>query len=434
MSKTVCRTCLLESSDGEYVSLYTEINIDDTELEFCKMLYDCTGINCNRTDGLTSLICRSCTKEICSAYFFRKKCLVSQALLRVNVPETEKVCNEIESIQEEPEKNQDILYGETKPIQNETYEDEDEDDDNSNTSIITTNDILFEPDHESEGNEAEQDMEEEEAEASDKYFYQYITQEVEMLSQERDQIETVENQLLGFEEETISEEEHMNENMQIKFESELHEETGETSNEKPPYEINVVPVPDKPKLELSVDQAYSCEFCGKISLKYDTYRKHRTIHHSDVKSLWVKASNRDNVNVSSYLCDFCGMDLKSENGLQIHRRKHTGERPYVCTECGKGFTCRQYLSDHVKRHTEEIKFFCDICDKGFTRERNLQWHKKIHTDERPFTCEICQKKFLYNSKLKLHIRTHAGERPYREYEQRRKPRVRRKKAEILLTE
>ncbi len=33
-------------------------------------------------------------------------------------------------------------------------------------------------------------------------------------------------------------------------------------------------------------------------------------------------------------CSECGKKFTQSANLQVHMRKHTGERPYECSECG----------------------------------------------------------------------------------------------------
>lgn len=84
MNKSMCRTCLADLSNKKSNSLYTLINIveNDSTFELCKMLYDCTSVNCFANDELPSLVCQNCFTEIQRSFMFRLKCLESQTVLR----------------------------------------------------------------------------------------------------------------------------------------------------------------------------------------------------------------------------------------------------------------------------------------------------------------------------------------------------------------
>nr|XP_061796014.1 Wilms tumor protein homolog isoform X9 [Nerophis lumbriciformis] len=68
--------------------------------------------------------------------------------------------------------------------------------------------------------------------------------------------------------------------------------------------------------------------------------------------------------------------------LQMHGRKHTGEKPYQCdvTECGRRFSRSDQLKRHQRRHTGEKPFMCrwSNCQKKFARSDELVRHHSMH--------------------------------------------------------
>jgi uncharacterized C2H2 Zn-finger protein len=50
------------------------------------------------------------------------------------------------------------------------------------------------------------------------------------------------------------------------------------------------------------------------------------------------------------VCDYddCTKRFRVERDLEIHLRKHRGERPYVCSECDKAFAERIDYKRHMK--------------------------------------------------------------------------------------
>ncbi|XP_075879865.1 WT1 transcription factor b isoform X3 [Nelusetta ayraudi] len=96
--------------------------------------------------------------------------------------------------------------------------------------------------------------------------------------------------------------------------------------------------------------------------------------------------------------------------LQMHGRKHTGEKPYLCNfpDCGRGFSRSDQLKRHQRRHTGVKPFQCETCQRKFSRSDHLKTHTRIHTGEKPFTCRWsnCQKKFARSDELMRHHSMH----------------------------
>ncbi|XP_049579254.1 WT1 transcription factor a isoform X1 [Syngnathus scovelli] len=99
--------------------------------------------------------------------------------------------------------------------------------------------------------------------------------------------------------------------------------------------------------------------------------------------------------------------------LQMHGRKHTGEKPYHCdvAECGRGFSRSDQLKRHQRRHTGVKPFQCETCQRKFSRSDHLKTHTRTHTgktSEKPFNCRWpnCQKKFARSDELVRHHNMH----------------------------
>nr|XP_061812324.1 Wilms tumor protein homolog isoform X12 [Nerophis lumbriciformis] len=99
--------------------------------------------------------------------------------------------------------------------------------------------------------------------------------------------------------------------------------------------------------------------------------------------------------------------------LQMHGRKHTGEKPYHCdvAECGRGFSRSDQLKRHQRRHTGDKPFQCATCQRKFSRSDHLKTHTRTHTgktSEKPFNCRWpnCQKKFARSDELVRHHNMH----------------------------
>ncbi|XP_075150716.1 uncharacterized protein LOC142224815 [Haematobia irritans] len=114
-----------------------------------------------------------------------------------------------------------------------------------------------------------------------------------------------------------------------------------------------------------------------------------------------------------YLCTLCGLICTSQSNLNIHYRRHTGEKPFKCDFCGRAYARLYDVQVHRRVHTGESPFKCTICEKAFKRSNKLKVHMRIHTNERPYKCTQCEKAFKQSKDLNIHKRTHTGERPYK---------------------
>ena len=93
----------------------------------------------------------------------------------------------------------------------------------------------------------------------------------------------------------------------------------------------------------------------------------------------------------------CGKGFQTQEKLDIHSRKHTGEKIFNCDVCGKAVATIGALKTHMRKHDQNIlrNHQCFECGKAFANKGSLKMHLKVHTDELPHQCSVCLKRFKF---------------------------------------
>ncbi|KAH8287261.1 hypothetical protein KR054_005112 [Drosophila jambulina] len=170
---------------------------------------------------------------------------------------------------------------------------------------------------------------------------------------------------------------------------------------------------------------HTCEICCKSFANVHRLRRHIQSIHEDLhrhvcdicgKKFKFKPSferhllEHQGVVAPAVECPVCGVWLKNEHSLRLHRFTHDSTDT-VCPHCGKTCTSRTALRGHVKyAHKLTTNLQCTYCEKSFKQQRNLDEHMAIHTGLQLYNCPHCPKECRSRSNMYVHIKQrHADE-------------------------
>lgn len=101
-----------------------------------------------------------------------------------------------------------------------------------------------------------------------------------------------------------------------------------------------------------------------------------------------------------------------QHTLKKHIRSHENLRNFKCEHCNKAFNFDDSLKDHVQRvHLQIYKFFCEMCPSKFYDKQGLEYHKKVHTGSKDSQCPYCEESFYSNSDRNSHCRKKHSDKP-----------------------
>ncbi|XP_034489790.1 transcription factor grauzone isoform X2 [Drosophila innubila] len=170
---------------------------------------------------------------------------------------------------------------------------------------------------------------------------------------------------------------------------------------------------------------HSCQICEKRFANVHRLRRHIQSIHEDLhphvcdtcgKKFKFKPSferhllEHQGVVSPAMECPVCGVWLKNEHSLRLHRFTHDSTNT-VCPHCSKTCSSRTALRAHVEyAHKLTTSLQCTYCEKSFKQQRNLDEHMAIHTGLQLYNCPHCPKECRSRSNMYVHIKQrHADE-------------------------
>ncbi|KAH8419813.1 hypothetical protein KR009_002868, partial [Drosophila setifemur] len=123
-----------------------------------------------------------------------------------------------------------------------------------------------------------------------------------------------------------------------------------------------------------------------------------------------KGSGSQEAGTPRLMCEYCGYLTRIPWNLQIHRRRHTGEKPFSCDQCQASFAARYQLNTHLERHLDagerRLRHICPDCNLGFSSSRALYHHRPLHEEGKRYKCQQCDKAFAQAAGFAQHKRWH----------------------------
>lgn len=169
------------------------------------------------------------------------------------------------------------------------------------------------------------------------------------------------------------------------------------------------------------EKPHKCEHCEKTFAQKTDLNRHiiiHAIHYNFHCTLCGRGFSDDEstkkheqkCNTKRYFCDLCEYMTFSTGNLELHKRKHTGERPFSCENCDKRFTRVSHLNQHAKVHANDFEIHCSMCGRGFADGAELLKHE-LKCKNRQFQCHMCRDVHNRMDNLRRHIQiTHMGKK------------------------
>ena len=137
-----------------------------------------------------------------------------------------------------------------------------------------------------------------------------------------------------------------------------------------------------PQTDFRSANIFGCTRCDKTFKGKGGLAMHITSAHKNMKLFAFK---------------YCSLMFRRSFSLKSHERIHTGETPYECKLCNIKFTHLYLLHSHMEKNhgrpkpkSKKQKRKCEKCEYKTTSKKLMDIHKWKHTGEKPYKCPICE--------------------------------------------
>lgn len=134
----------------------------------------------------------------------------------------------------------------------------------------------------------------------------------------------------------------------------------------------------------------TCEDCGRKFVNPSHMRYHQQRVHGKTKRL---------------ACSHCSYRAVDPMALRNHiRAEHTGERPYICDVCGENFRMRANIAQHMRIHGGVKNLQCERCPAMFRSRSELTGHQnRVHYMIYTYQCYLCTESYKKLDSVKKHL-------------------------------
>lgn len=105
------------------------------------------------------------------------------------------------------------------------------------------------------------------------------------------------------------------------------------------------------------------------------------LHSEGSGSAHLNLSREGTFTSKKWQCSICPYTVDRAKKLEIHMRKHTGEKPYACPHCSYMASQRSNLNRHMLKHSETQLLRCPFCPYLTEVQHVLDSHVMNHQDQ-----------------------------------------------------
>ena len=139
--------------------------------------------------------------------------------------------------------------------------------------------------------------------------------------------------------------------------------------------------------KIHVRENSKCKICLK-EFRFPKYLDQHMVQHHEASPPKVPEVNQEDDSSEeddieeAYSCDHCGKVFRNRSKLMTHSDMHFTYKPFKCKKCPKAFSKLEKLRAHSISHKtclDLASFSCKLCGKVFRSKRKLDDHEHIHS-------------------------------------------------------